>query len=107
MKKSVDQYPTTVEQYLVANYETAVRENNQLKMEKKELEKYAKHLAKQYPIYTAWQYNGKNGADSDNEKGFWRGMANSVLAILNDLKSAGLIEHTGLYGDEWPKEGEE
>jgi hypothetical protein len=38
MKKSVNQYPTTAEQYLIANYETAVRENNQLKMEKKVLE---------------------------------------------------------------------
>jgi hypothetical protein len=68
------------------------------------LEKYAKHLAKQYALYTDYQYNGKNGANSDNEKGFWRGMANSVLAILQDLKKANLINYTGLYGDNWPKE---
>ena len=68
------------------------------------LEDYAKQLAKMYPKYVDWQYHGKNGADSDNEKGFWRGMAESVLATLNDLKRAGLIEHTGLYGDDWPEE---
>ena len=66
------------------------------------LEKYARHLAKQYPTYVNQQYHGKNGADSDNEKGYWRGMADSVLAMLNDLKHAGLIAHTGLYNDEWP-----
>jgi hypothetical protein len=68
------------------------------------LETYAKHLAKQYPIYHKQQFEGKNGANSDNEKGYWRGMADSVLAILTDLKKLGLIAHTGLYGDTWPEE---
>jgi hypothetical protein len=66
--------------------------------------KYAKHLAKKYPEYHKQQFEGKNGADSDNEKGYWRGMADSVLAILTDWKHHGLIAHTGLYGDDWPKE---
>lgn len=68
------------------------------------LEQYAKKLAKLYPVYSDRQYKGKNGADSDHEKGFWRGMANAVLATLNDLKREGLIEHTGLLYDEWPEE---
>jgi len=68
------------------------------------VEKYAKHLAKKYPEYHKQQFEGKNGADSDNEKGYWRGMADSVLAILTDWKHHGLIAHTGLYGDDWPKE---
>jgi hypothetical protein len=68
------------------------------------IEDYAKHLAKKYPIYKQYEYQGKNGANSDNEKGFWRGMADSVLAILNDLKKHGLIEHIGLYGDPWPED---
>jgi hypothetical protein len=68
------------------------------------LEKYAKHLAKKFVEYSTYQYEGKNGANSDNEKGYWRGMADSCLAILNDLKRHGLIEHTGLYGDTWPEE---
>lgn len=70
------------------------------------LEQYAKHLAKQYPLYRGYEFNGKNGANSDNEKGYWRGMADSVLAVLNDLKQKGLIAHIGLFGDEWPKEVE-
>ena len=68
------------------------------------LEKYAKHLAKQFAVYSDYQYNGKNGANSDNEKGYWRGMADACLAILNDLKGSGLIAHLGLYGDMWPEE---
>lgn len=32
------------------------------------LEQYAKHLAKQYPIYKQYEYQGKNGADSANKK---------------------------------------
>lgn len=68
------------------------------------LEQYAKHLAKKYPIYKHNEYQGKNGANSDNEKGYWRGMADSVLAILNDLKKHGLIEHIGLYSDPWPED---
>lgn len=68
------------------------------------LEKYAKHLATKYAEYKGYEYSGKNGANSDNEKGFWRGMANGVLAILNDWKQLGLIEHVGLYGDPWPDE---
>lgn len=68
------------------------------------LTKYAKYLAKQYPVYVQQQYTGKNGANSDNEKGYWRGMADSVLAILNDLKGAGLIAHTGVLNDPWPVE---
>ena len=67
------------------------------------LEGYAKHLAKQYGNYVNWSLHGKNGADSENEKGYWRGMADSVLAMLNDLKYAGLIAHTGLYSDTWPE----
>lgn len=69
-----------------------------------ELEKYAKQLAKQYPIYKKYEYEGKNGANSDNEKGYWRGMADSVLGTLNDLKRLGLIAHIGLHGDKWPEE---
>jgi len=68
---------------------------------------YAKHLAKMYPIYHKQQFEGKNGANSDNEKGFWRGMANSCLAVLTDLKSKGLIKHIGLYGDPWPDDTNE
>jgi len=41
---------------------------------------------------------------NDNEKGYWRGMADACLAILNDLKGLGLIAHIGLYGDMWPEE---
>ncbi len=66
------------------------------------LERYAKYLAKQYEVYRGYQYTGKNGANSDNEKGYWRGMADSVLALLNDLKHKGLIAHTGLHSDDWP-----
>ena len=68
------------------------------------LEQYAKQLAKKYPEYHKQQFSGKNGADSENEKGYWRGMADSVLAVLTDLKRKGLIAHTGLYGDNWPDE---
>jgi len=68
------------------------------------LEKYAKQLAKQYLVYRKQQYEGKNGANSDNEKGYWRGMADSVMAILNDLKGKGLIAHLGLLNDPWPEE---
>ena len=68
------------------------------------LERYAKHLATMYPQYRRQQYNGKNGADSENEKGYWRGMADSVLAFLTDLKNHGLIAHSGLYEDKWPEE---
>lgn len=64
------------------------------------LQKYATHLAKQYGNYVNWSLHGKNGADSENEKGYWRGMADSVLAFLNDLKKAGIIKHTGLHGDD-------
>ncbi len=68
------------------------------------LEKYARHLSKRYVEYHKYQFEGKNGANSENEKGYWRGMADSVLAILNDWKKAGLIDHLGLYGDLWPEE---
>ena len=68
------------------------------------LTKYAKHLTKQFDTYRTYQYSGKNGADSENEKGYWRGMADSVEAFLQDLKNVGLIEHTGLHGDIWPDE---
>lgn len=68
------------------------------------LEKYAKHLAKKWPEYEAQRFNGKNGADSANEKGYWRGMADSVLAILNDLKKHNLIAHRGICGDPWPED---
>jgi len=71
-----------------------------------ELTKYAKHLAIKYEEYKKYQYSGKNGADSDNEKGFWRGMAEAVLGILTDLKRGGLIEHSGILGDKWPKSDE-
>lgn len=67
------------------------------------LERYARHLAKQFEVYSRYQYTGKNGANSDNEKGYWRGMADGVLAVLNDLKHQGLIAHTGLFHDEWPQ----
>ncbi len=67
------------------------------------LENYAKFLAKQFEVYSRYQYTGKNGANSDNEKGYWRGMADGVLAFLNDLRSKGLIEHTGLFNDTWPQ----
>ncbi len=70
------------------------------------LEKYAKHLAKQFAVYSDYQYNGKNGANSDNEKGYWRGMADATLAMLNDLKKQGLIAHVGLYNDKWPEEAD-
>ena len=70
---------------------------------KETLENYAKFLAKQFEVYSRYQYTGKNGANSDNEKGYWRGMADGVLAFLNDLKAKGLIEHTGLFNDTWPQ----
>lgn len=63
----------------------------------KKLEKYAQNLRKRYGEYVNWSFHGKNGADSDNEKGFWRGMATSVLGFLNDLHKLGLIEKVGLY----------
>jgi hypothetical protein len=68
------------------------------------IERYAKHLAKKYPEYMNYSYHGKNGADSDNEKGFWRGMAMCVASILNDLKQDGIIAHSGLHNDTWPTE---
>ena len=71
------------------------------------LEAYAKHLAKMFVQYSTWQYSGKNGANSDNEKGYWRGMADSVLAVLNDLRSKGLIKHLGVYDDPWPADTHE
>lgn len=66
------------------------------------LEKYAKYLAKQFVQYSQWQYTGKNGANSDNEKGYWRGMADCVAALLQDLKHNGLIAHSGVFNDNWP-----
>lgn len=63
----------------------------------KKLEKYAEMLRKKYADYMEWSINGKNGANSDNEKGFWRGMATSVLGFLNDLHKLGLIEKVGLW----------
>lgn len=71
------------------------------------LEAYAKHLTLTYRKYSVWQYSGKNGANSDNEKGYWRGMADGVLAFLTDLKHKDLIEHLGLYGDPWPTDTNE
>ncbi len=68
------------------------------------LEKYAKHLAKMYGQYRQQQYSGKNGANSDNEKGYWRGMADAVEAFLVDLKRAHLIAHLGINNDLWPVE---
>jgi len=38
MKKQISEYPISAEQYLIAQYEDTIRENNQLKMEKKVLE---------------------------------------------------------------------
>ena len=46
-----------------------------------ELTKYAKQLAIRYEEYKKYQYSGKNGADSDNEKGFWRGMAEGKAPV--------------------------
>lgn len=57
------------------------------------LEKYASHLRKMHDMYRRYQYEGKNGANSENEKGYWRGMADSVAALLGDLHKMGLIEH--------------
>lgn len=68
---------------------------------------YAKHLAKMFAQYSTLQYSGKNGANSDNEKGYWRGMADGVLAVLNDLRHKGLIKHLGLYNDLWPADTNE
>ncbi len=73
--------------------------NNNIK-----LKAYAKRLAKNYTKYVDYQYNGKNGANSDNEKGYWRGMADSVVGILTIWKKDGLIEHLGILNDPWPEE---
>jgi hypothetical protein len=67
------------------------------------LKTYAKKMANKYTEYTKYQYEGKNGANSDNEKGYWRGMADNVLAVLTDLKRLNLIAHTGLFSDKWPE----
>ena len=80
---------------------------SQQEVKQEPLVNYAKHLAKMFGQYSIWQYSGKNGADSENEKGYWRGMADSVEAFLQDLKNVGLIEHTGLHGDIWPADTNE